>query len=92
MRRRSLPAKFDLAKAGDMVALRLCLDRIVPPRKDRPVTFNLPTLETAADAAKSSAIVVQAVASGELTPSEAADLSKVLDSFARTLEAANFEI
>ena len=82
---------IDLAKAGDMVALRLCLDRIVPPRKDRPVTFNLPTLETTADAAKSSAIVVQAVASGELTPSEAADLSKVRDSFARTLEAANFE-
>ena len=82
---------IDLAKAGDMVALRLCLDRIFPSRKDRPVTFTLPTLDSAADAAKSSAIVVQAVASGDLTPSEAADLSKVLESFARTLEAADFE-
>jgi Family of unknown function (DUF5681) len=82
---------IDLAKAGDMVALRLCLDRIFPPRKDRPITFTLPTLDSAADAAKSSAIIVQAVASGELTPSEAADLSKVLDSFARTLEATDFE-
>jgi hypothetical protein len=27
---------------GDPVALRLCLDRIYPARKDRPVTFALP--------------------------------------------------
>jgi len=82
---------IDLAKTGDMVALRLCLDRIVPPRKDRPVAFTLPTLDSAADAAKFSAAIVEAVASGELTPSEAAELSKVIDAFARTLEAADFE-
>jgi hypothetical protein len=40
---------IELAKAGDLVALRLCLDRVCPPRKDRPVTFAMPTLETAAD-------------------------------------------
>ena len=27
---------IDLALGGDMAALRLCLDRILPPRKDRP--------------------------------------------------------
>ena len=26
---------IDLALTGDMAALRLCLDRILPPRKDR---------------------------------------------------------
>ena len=36
---------IDLALAGDMAALRLCLDRILPPRKDRPVTFVLPPIE-----------------------------------------------
>jgi Family of unknown function (DUF5681) len=30
---------IELAKAGDLVALRLCLDRVCPPRKDRPVNF-----------------------------------------------------
>ena len=35
---------IDLALTGDMAALRLCLDRILPPRKDRPVSFTLPRL------------------------------------------------
>jgi hypothetical protein len=74
---------IELAKRGDTVALRLCLDRIVPTRKDRPVVFTLPNLERAADAVKASAAIVQAVGSGDLTPSEAADLSKVVDGFAR---------
>ena len=30
---------IELAKAGDLAALRVCLDRIAPPRKDRPVLF-----------------------------------------------------
>ena len=38
-----------------------------------------------------SAAIVEAVANGDLTPSEAAELSKVIDGFARTLEAADFE-
>jgi hypothetical protein len=39
-----------LAKDGNMAALRLCLDRIAPPRKDRPVLFELPPVSSAADA------------------------------------------
>ena len=79
------------ALAGDVTALRLCWDRIVPARKDRPVTFALPNLERASDAVMASAAIVEAVAHGDLTPSEAAELSKVIDGFARALEAADFE-
>jgi hypothetical protein len=82
---------IELALAGDVTALRLCWDRIVPARKDRPVTFALPNLKHASDAVMASAAIVEAVANGDLTPSEAAELSKVIDSFARTLEAADFE-
>src|SRR5918998_323093 len=63
-----------LALGGDVMALRLCLDRILPPRKDRHVPFSLPPLETAADAVKATAALVEGVASGALTPSEAAEL------------------
>jgi hypothetical protein len=82
---------IDLALEGDMTALRLCLDRIAPPRKDRPVAFALPALTQAADAAKASAAIVEAVAIGELTPSEAHDLSRVIEGFTRTLEATELE-
>ena len=46
---------IELAKRGDLAALRVCLDRIVPPRKDRPVKFELPPISSAADAAKAAA-------------------------------------
>jgi Family of unknown function (DUF5681) len=32
------------AKRGNMAALRLCIDRIVPPRRERPLNINLPQL------------------------------------------------
>ena len=82
---------IELAKAGDMAALRLCLDRIAPPRRERPVSFDLPSIASAADAARASAALVAAVASGELTPSEAAELGKLIESYIRALTASDFE-
>jgi hypothetical protein len=81
----------ELALAGDTTALRLCFERILPARKDRPVTFALPTIETAADAAKATAALVAAVAAGELTPTEASELSRLLENFTRVLVASEFE-
>jgi hypothetical protein len=56
---------IELAKEGDLTALRLCLDRIAPPRKDRPVLFELPPITSAADAVQASGALVAAVAEGE---------------------------
>jgi hypothetical protein len=67
------------------------MERIAPPRRDRPVSFALPVLETAADAKAAAAAIVRAVADGDLTPSEAAELSKLLDNFTRVLEATDFQ-
>jgi hypothetical protein len=44
---------IQLAKQGDTVALRLCLDRLVPPRRERPVQFRPPALRSPSDAATS---------------------------------------
>jgi hypothetical protein len=77
---------IELAKGGDVTALRLCLDRLLPARKDRHVPFALPKLETAADAVKATAALVEAVAAGRLTPSEAGELAKLVDGFARAAE------
>jgi hypothetical protein len=82
---------IDLAKTGDLTAIRICIDRFAPARRDSPVAFELPKLSTAADAVKASAAIVEAVAIGELTPSEAAELAKVVDGFTRAVEAAELE-
>ena len=73
---------IEKALAGDPQALRLCLDRIAPPRQDRPTPFALPKLAEAADARDALAAVVRAVAEGELTPSEAATLAGLIEQFA----------
>jgi hypothetical protein len=75
-----------MALAGDTTAMRLCMDRILPPRKDRPVMFAMPVLATAGDAVKASAALVEAVAAGDITPSEAGDLSKLVDGFTKAVE------
>ena len=81
----------ELAKAGDTTALRLCLERILPPRKDRPVSFPLPRIESAEDADKAMAAIVSAVASGELTPIEARDVSATIQVYLNALENSALE-
>ena len=82
---------IELAKEGDTVALRLCLDRLSPARKDRPVAFALPAIESTADVVKASAALLQAVASGELTPSEAAELGKLVEAHVRAIELTDVQ-
>ncbi len=82
---------IEKATEGEMAAIRLCMDRLAPPAKDRPVPFNLPPLEKAADAAKAASAIVGVVAAGELTPSEAGEVIKIIDAYARTLQAADIE-
>ena len=82
---------IEKAKEGDMGAIRLCLDRVCPPVKDRPVAFEMPPIESAADAATAAGAVVEAVAAGELTPHEAGEVSKVLSTYVTALEASELE-
>jgi len=81
----------ELALSGDTTALRLCLERIAPPRKDRPVPFALPPLGTARDAVTASAALLQAVADGDLTPIEAAELSKLVANHIEALKTTELE-
>lgn len=81
----------ELALEGDTTALRLCLERIAPPRKDSPVTFDLPKMKTAGDAAGAAAATLQAVAAGELTPTQGAHVMGLVDGFRRVLEVTEIE-
>lgn len=80
-----------MALEGDTTALRLCLERIAPPRRDAPVTFDLPRMETAVDAANAAGSVLDAVAQGELTPTEGAHVMALVETFRRTLEMTALE-
>jgi hypothetical protein len=67
-----------LAKMGDDLAMRLCVERMMPPRRDRPVPLDLPRIESEADARRASSEVIEALSQGEVTPKEAEQLLRAI--------------
>lgn len=81
----------EMALAGDTTALRLCLERLAPPAKDKAITVALPALAGPADASAAMSAVVGAMAAGEITPSEAAAIAGVVETYRRTIEAVEID-
>lgn len=76
----------DLALAGDVQALRICIDRIIPPVRERAVSVDLPSTADAAGCADAQAKIVAAVAAGELLPGEGEALAGLIEHRRRALE------
>ena len=79
------------ALGGDSIALRLCMDRIAPPMKDKPIVFPLPRMHGAMDASEAAGSVLSAVSDGTLTPMEGTRVMDLIDSYRRTLELTDIE-
>jgi hypothetical protein len=62
-----------------------------PPRRERSVRFQLPALRSAVDAASAMAALTAGVATGEVTPGEAAELAKLVEAYIKALEAGEFD-
>ena len=82
---------IDLALEGDMSALRLCVERIVPARKDSPVLFDLPPINSVRDAEQAAQSILLAVGDGQLTPSEGASVMGLVEGYRRVAETADLE-
>jgi hypothetical protein len=82
---------IELALAGDLTALRLCLERICPPRKSRPIAIDLPDVKTCEGVSQAQSTVVQAVGEGELTPDEGQVLSNILEARRKSIETVDHE-
>lgn len=82
---------LEMALSGDITAMRLCIERIAPVRKDNPVEFDLPEMASAEDAARAASSVVMAVSKAELTPLEGASLMTLIEQYRRTLETTEIE-
>ena len=79
---------IELGLEGDTVALRLCLERLVPPRKDSPITINLPPITSASDVVAASAAVLDAVGTGEISPDEAGRVMTLLTAHRAIVETS----
>lgn len=81
----------ELAMGGDSTALRLCLDRIYPVRKGRPLVLSLPSTDTAADVAKAVSAVIEQMAVGDVTPDEAATVVGVIETKRKAIETEELD-
>ena len=83
---------IELALEGDTTALRLCLERISPPAKERPLqNIELPNLDNMKSVLLALQSVAHQLAKGELLPSEAKAICNVLDQYQRHYEATELE-
>ena len=82
---------IDRALGGDMTAIRLCMDRIYPPRKDRPLGLNLGYLETPSDLTSAMSEVFSALGRGEITPTEAQAVAGLVETSRRSFETRDIE-
>jgi hypothetical protein len=84
-------AVISAAKGGDITAARIILERIAPPRKDSAVSFKLPPITSASDASGAMTAVLRAVAAGDVTPGEATDVGRLIETFIKTHEVSDLE-
>ena len=77
---------IEAAKAGDMVAARLVVDKLIPAAKDRPVSINLPQITDVATCNQAQAQITASVASGDLLLSEGEALAGLVEHQRRALE------
>ena len=82
---------IELAEGGDMRAIRVCMERIVPAPQHQPIAVELPPIEKPADSVEAAAAIAAAVAAGDLTATEAAQLAKVVEVYIRALDSKGFD-
>lgn len=81
----------ELALEGDLHAMKLVLERIMPARKDAPIRFTMPSLHHPHDVISAHAHLIAAVAAGELTPQEAKACADLLEGYRKHYETLELE-
>ncbi len=76
----------ELALEGDTTALRLCLERVLPPRKGRPINFTLPKMTNTGDLRAAALAILGAVSEGDISPEEAAAVAPLIEGVRKAME------
>lgn len=79
------------AVEGNMQAIKMVLDRVLPPKRNIPIIIDLPKLENSADALNAIAFVTMAVSRGDLSVEEGEALSRMIDVYIRAVEVHDYE-
>jgi hypothetical protein len=79
------------ALQGDPKAMQLCMDRVLPARRDMPVRIGKLSTRTAADVSQASDTVIQKVAAGRISPAQGQAFAELIEGRRRTIETQEFD-
>jgi hypothetical protein len=82
---------IERAKAGDSTALRLVMERILPPIRERAIHIELPILASVADLPAALCRIMEALAAGDITPGEGSALCGILEAVRQSLQVAELD-
>lgn len=74
------------AKRGNIQAIKLVLDRVLPPKKEACVFIDLPAMKTGSDILEAIHRVTQAISRGKLSPTEGDCLTRIIERQAKAIE------
>lgn len=80
-----------MALQGDPKAMQLCMDRILPVRRDLPVKLGVLPVGTAADLSKASETVMNKVTAGQITPTQGKAFSELIEDRRRVIETQDID-
>jgi hypothetical protein len=81
----------ELALNGNVVALRLCLERVAPARRGHLINLKIGGTRTLAELAEAQSQVLEGMANGDLTVEEAADAARAIEAVGSAYERRELE-
>src|SRR5208282_4597521 len=82
---------IQLALQGDLQALRLCLERLLPPCKERRIDLPLPDVRTSQDTSAALSTVLAAVGDGRITPGEGQTVTEIVEARTRLIQVEDHD-
>jgi hypothetical protein len=79
------------ALKGNATAMKLWMERLVPPRRERAVRVAMPAIAGPGDVAPAMAAIAAAAASGEISPADAGELARMVETLMRAFQVSDFE-
>ena len=82
---------IEKAKAGELLAVKLILDKLLPNQRERSINLKVPRVKGAQDLPQAFEAVMKAVADGEITPGEGQALTAMLETYRKGFELVELE-
>lgn len=82
---------IEKAKDGDMAAIRLVIERVLPPRREVMIEIDLPPIDGIEGIIQAQSAILKAVCQGDITPTEASAISAITEQALRAFESRSIE-